>query len=63
MSALNGAHTAFPMLDMPIAEFAKDKDGKTRDIVMIVDEAILQRMRRAAADGVVRRRHDRERAR
>ena len=25
-------------------EFAKDKDGKTRDIVMIVDEAILQRM-------------------
>ena len=26
---------------MPIAEFAKDKDGKTRDIVMIVDEAIL----------------------
>ena len=41
MSAFNGAHTTFPMLDMPIAEFAKDKDGKTRDIVMIVDEAIL----------------------
>jgi len=29
------------MLDMPIAEFAEDKDGKIRDIVMIVDEAIL----------------------
>ena len=29
------------MLGMPIAEFAKDKDGKNRDIVMIVDEAIL----------------------
>ena len=29
------------MKDMPIAEFANDKDGKTRDIVMIVDEAIL----------------------
>ena len=41
MSAFNGAHTTFPMLDMPIAEFAEDKDGKTRDIVMIVDEAIL----------------------
>jgi hypothetical protein len=41
MSALNGAHTTFPMKQMPIAEFAKDKDGQTRDIVMIVDEAIL----------------------
>jgi hypothetical protein len=41
MSAFNGAHTVFPMKDMPIAEFAKDKDGKSRDIVMIVDEAIL----------------------
>ena len=41
LSAFNGAHTTFPMLQMPIAEFAKDKDGKNRDIVMIVDEAIL----------------------
>jgi hypothetical protein len=41
MSAMNGAHTVFPMKDMPIAEFARDKDGKSRDIVMIVDEAIL----------------------
>jgi hypothetical protein len=41
MSALNGAHTTFPMPGMPIAEFAKDKVGSTRDIVMIVDEAIL----------------------
>src|ERR1700738_4323321 len=41
MSAFNGAHTTFPMLQMPIAEFARDKDGKSRDIVMIVDEAIL----------------------
>jgi hypothetical protein len=40
MSAFNGAHTTFPMLDMPVAEFAKDKDGQRRDIVMIVDEAI-----------------------
>jgi hypothetical protein len=41
MSAFNGAHTTFPMLGMPIAEFARDKDGKSRDIVMIVDESIL----------------------
>src|SRR6202521_377260 len=41
MSAFNGAHTTFPMKGMPIAEFARDKDGQNRDIVMIVDEAIL----------------------
>ena len=41
MLAWNGAHTTFPMLKMPVAEFAHDKDGATRDIVMIVDEAIL----------------------
>jgi len=41
MSAFNGAHTTFPMPQMPIAEFAHDKDGKMRDIVMIVDEAIV----------------------
>ncbi|MDP9095485.1 MAG: hypothetical protein M3N26_02820, partial [Pseudomonadota bacterium] len=40
LSALNGAHTTFPMLRMPIAEFARDKEGSRRDIVMIVDEAI-----------------------
>ena len=39
MSPLNGAHTTFPMLKMPIAEFAHDKNA-TRDIVMIVDEEI-----------------------
>ena len=40
MMPTNGAHTTLPMLQMPIAEFAKDKDGKKRDIVMIVDEQI-----------------------
>src|SRR5260370_42268367 len=40
-SDFNGAHATFHMKQMPIAEFAHDKDGKTRDIVMIVDEAIL----------------------
>ena len=41
MLPLNGAHTTFPMLKMPVAEFAKDKGAGTRDIVMIVDEQIL----------------------
>ena len=40
MSPLNGAHTTFPMLKMPIVEYTRDKDS-TRDIVMIVDEEIL----------------------
>jgi hypothetical protein len=41
MLPLNGAHTTLPLLKMPIAEFAKDKGGSTRDMVMIVDEEIL----------------------
>jgi hypothetical protein len=41
MLAWNGAHTTFPMQQMPIAEFQHDKDGAKRDFVMIVDEAIL----------------------
>ena len=40
MTSSNGAHTTFPMPQMPIPEFANDKEGSTRDIVMIVDEAI-----------------------
>lgn len=41
MLPLTGAHTTFPMLKMPIAEFAKDKAGATRDIVMIVNESLV----------------------
>jgi hypothetical protein len=41
MTPWNGAHTAFPMPKMPIAEFARDSVGAQRDIVMIVDEQIL----------------------
>src|ERR1700682_1483108 len=40
MMPTNGAHTTVPLLQMPIGEFAKDKDGQKRDIVMIVDEQI-----------------------
>lgn len=41
MNPMNGAHTAFPMLGMPIPGFAHDKVGSMRDMLMIVDEAIL----------------------
>src|SRR4029078_5170116 len=41
MMPTDGAHSTLPMVQMPIAEFAKDKDGKVRDFVMIVDEQIL----------------------
>src|SRR5215217_137716 len=41
MTPWTGAHTTFPMPKMPVAEFARDKDGGTRDIVMIVNESIL----------------------
>ena len=40
MMPTNGAHTTVPLMKMPVAEFAKDKDGKVRDFVMIVDEQI-----------------------
>jgi hypothetical protein len=40
MSPFNGAHTTFPVLDMPIAEFAKDKIGRVRNFVVITDEQI-----------------------
>lgn len=40
LSPLTGAHTAFPMLKMPIADFAKEGHS-VRDIVMIVNEATV----------------------
>jgi len=38
MSPLTGAHTVFPMLQMPIADFASSGHS-TRDMLMIVNEA------------------------
>jgi hypothetical protein len=35
-----GAHTAFPLLGVEIPEFAKDRDGRLRDFVVVTDEAI-----------------------
>ena len=36
----NGAHTALPVLGMQLLEFAKDKDGGKRDIVVVVNESL-----------------------
>jgi len=35
-----GAHTAFPLLGVTVGEFARDKDGRTRDFVVVTNEAI-----------------------
>ena len=36
-----GAHTAFPLLGVEMPEFARDKDGRRRDFVAIVDESLV----------------------
>jgi len=36
-----GAHTAFPMLKLNVAEFAQDQGGGVRDFVAIVDEELV----------------------
>ena len=41
MSPLVGAHTTYPLGKMRIPEFAKDKIGAKRDMVMIVDESLV----------------------
>ena len=42
-----GAHTAFPLLKMDLAEFAHDTAGRTRDFVAVVDESILNECQEA----------------
>ncbi len=39
LSSLGGAHTTFPVLDVPVAEHADFALGATRDLVVIVNEA------------------------
>ena len=36
----SGAHTAFPVLGVEIAEFAKNKNGKTRDFLVVTPESL-----------------------
>jgi hypothetical protein len=40
LPATLGAHTTFPILDMEVAEFARDRVGSRRDFVLIVNEAL-----------------------
>ena len=47
LSPLNGAHTTFPVLGMPITEFAKDKIGKVRNFVIITDKQIANECQEA----------------
>jgi hypothetical protein len=42
-----GAHTAFPLLKMDIAEFARDKEGSTRDFIAVVDESLVNECQEA----------------
>jgi hypothetical protein len=42
-----GAHTAFPLLKMDVAEFARDKEGSTRDFIAVVDEALVNECQEA----------------
>ena len=41
MSPLFGAHTVFPLGKRPLSEFAGDVSGKTRDIVAIINESMV----------------------
>src|SRR5204862_3396472 len=42
-----GAHTAFPLLNMEVAEFARDKEGGTRDFIAVVDESLVNECQEA----------------
>ena len=42
-----GAHTAFPLLRMNIAEFTRDKEGGTRDFIAVVDESLVNECQEA----------------
>jgi hypothetical protein len=47
MPSYHGAHTALPLLGMPMAEFKNNKVGGTQDFVMIVDEQIANECQEA----------------
>lgn len=40
MSPFNGAHTAFPMMNLAVPEFGDDKIGRVRNFVVVTDEQI-----------------------
>src|SRR5919204_5993234 len=41
LPANNGAHTALPVIGMEVGEFAKDKGGPRRDVVVVVNESLV----------------------
>ena len=41
MSPVWGGHTSFPLLALPIADWASNKDARVRDFVMLVSESIF----------------------
>ena len=41
LPSTNGAHTALPVLGVPVAEFEKDKGGGRRDFVVVVNESLV----------------------
>ena len=56
MSPLPARTQRFPVLEMPIAEFAKDKLGKVRNFVVVTNEQILNECLETAPVRLVRRR-------
>ena len=40
LPSINGAHTVFPLLGVEMAEFEKSYRGRTRDFIVVTDEAI-----------------------
>jgi hypothetical protein len=45
MPPIYGAHTAYPLLDLDVAEFAKDQGGGKRDFVVVVNEEVQNECR------------------
>ncbi|MEP6655954.1 MAG: hypothetical protein ABJC33_01880 [Betaproteobacteria bacterium] len=42
-----GAHTAFPLLGIDVAEYARDKDGRKRNFIAVVDESLVNECQEA----------------
>ena len=42
-----GAHTVFPILGMPVPEFARHSEGRVRDFVLVVSESLADGCREA----------------
>ena len=47
LNAMNGAHTALPVLGMELPEFARDKAGAKRDFVFVVNESLVNECQEA----------------